>query len=203
MLARCDDMSAVHALRSRTSKHPVVMHLLRSLYFFLAEWDIALQAEHIPGARNVAPDAISRPIGAGGANTFLSHNVAATCRGASGLDIVSLEEQAERLLHQGIAVSTTRTYKAGITGYLDFCRRLNMDPAAAEEQLMLFVTELAPSRAISTIWRQCGMCRLPNPLEKTPRVMKGIQRRKPVRKDTRLPITPVILRAARRVRPQI
>lgn len=50
-----------------------------------------------------------------------------------------------------------------------------------------------------------GFCKahahLPNPLEKKLRldlVLKGIKRGKPVQKDTRLPITPMILRAVRR-----
>ena len=60
VLARCDNSAVVAILRSRTSKHSRVMHLLRSLYFFLAEWDIALRAEHIPGVQNTAADAISR-----------------------------------------------------------------------------------------------------------------------------------------------
>lgn len=73
---------------------------------------------------------------------------------------------------------------------------------------MLFATELAQSRAVSTIRCYLAAVRhmhimegLPNPLEGKLRldlVMKGIQRRNPRRKDTRLPITPVILRALRR-----
>ena len=46
-------------LRTRTCKDTVMMHLLRSLHFFLAEWDIALTSQHIPGATNHAADALS------------------------------------------------------------------------------------------------------------------------------------------------
>ena len=60
ILAKCDNMAVVHVLRARTSKHPLVMHLLRSLYFFVAEWEIVLWAEHIPGELNTLADAISR-----------------------------------------------------------------------------------------------------------------------------------------------
>ena len=60
ILARCDNMAVVHMLQSRTSRHPLVMHLLRSLFFFLAQWDTVLLAEHIPGELNTAADAISR-----------------------------------------------------------------------------------------------------------------------------------------------
>ena len=47
-------------LRARTCKDAVMMHLLRSLHFFLAKWDIALTSQHIPGATNHAADALSR-----------------------------------------------------------------------------------------------------------------------------------------------
>ena len=52
------DTVAVQALQSRTSKHPITMHLLRCLHFFLASHDIALHAQHIPGATNHAADAL-------------------------------------------------------------------------------------------------------------------------------------------------
>ena len=36
------------------------MHLVRSLFFFLAKYNTTLWAEHIPGGRNGAADALSR-----------------------------------------------------------------------------------------------------------------------------------------------
>ena len=36
------------------------MHLLRSLYFFAAEWEMVLWAEHIPVELNTSADTISR-----------------------------------------------------------------------------------------------------------------------------------------------
>ena len=93
--------------------------------------------------------------------------------------------------------------------YLRFCDRLNFNPTpASEDQLILFVTELAQSRAISTIRCYLAAVRhlhvirgLPSPTEKKLKldlVLRGIQRRRPTRRDTRLPITPLILRIARR-----
>lgn len=78
---------------------------------------------------------------------------------------------------------------------------------ASEDQLILFATELAQSRVISTV--RCYLAAVrhmhvvrgwPNPLERKlclELVLKGIKRCKPGGKDARLPVTPVILRRAR------
>ena len=60
VLVRCDNMSVVYILHSKTSKDPIIMHLLRSLHFLLAWWDIRMWAEHVPGKTNIAADALSR-----------------------------------------------------------------------------------------------------------------------------------------------
>ena len=41
-------------------KHPLVMHLMRSLSLFTAGYNVGLLAEHLPGRENVAADALSR-----------------------------------------------------------------------------------------------------------------------------------------------
>ena len=60
VLVMCDNMSVVCILRSKTSKDPSIMHLVRALHFFLAHWDIRLWADHVPGKVNTAADALSR-----------------------------------------------------------------------------------------------------------------------------------------------
>ena len=57
VLCRCDNMAVVHLLHTRSSKDHIIMHLLRSLHFFLACRDIRLHATHIPGKFNVLADA--------------------------------------------------------------------------------------------------------------------------------------------------
>ena len=59
VLCRCDNMAVVNILHSRSSKDPIIMHLLRSLHFFLAHWEIHLTASHIPGKLNTLADALS------------------------------------------------------------------------------------------------------------------------------------------------
>lgn len=56
----CDNMAVVEILKKRTSKDPLIMHLLRSLHFLNARWDIALHAKHIPGKLNYEADCLSR-----------------------------------------------------------------------------------------------------------------------------------------------
>ena len=52
----------------------------------------------------------------------------------------------------GIAPATTRTYRTGVMCYKSFCQRLSLEVTPAlEEELLLFVTELTQSRAVSTI----------------------------------------------------
>ena len=55
----CDNAAVVAILRSGRSRVERAMHLMRSLFFFLARWDAQIVAEHIPGVENGAADALS------------------------------------------------------------------------------------------------------------------------------------------------
>ncbi len=57
---RCDNAATVAIVNSGRSKVVRAMHLMRSLFFFLASYDITLYAEHIRGVDNGAADALSR-----------------------------------------------------------------------------------------------------------------------------------------------
>ena len=57
---RCDNAAVVAILRSGTSKDANVMHLVRSLFFFLARYNLNWLRTHIPGVDNTAADALSR-----------------------------------------------------------------------------------------------------------------------------------------------
>ena len=72
--------------------------------------------------------------------------------GAARLAISSLEIQAERMLSKGVASSTSKVYSTAQRLFLDFCHRLSLTSLpASEATLILFVTELAQTRAHSTI----------------------------------------------------
>ena len=60
VLFQCDNAGVVAAIRKGSAKEALVMHLLRSLWFFAAYFDIHMYAIHIPGACNVAADQLSR-----------------------------------------------------------------------------------------------------------------------------------------------
>ena len=56
----CDNAAVVAILQSGTSKDDRVMHLMRSLFFFLASYNVVVGGRHIPGVENGAADALSR-----------------------------------------------------------------------------------------------------------------------------------------------
>ena len=57
---KCDNQGLVDAINKGSSKEPVVMHLLRCLWFFSAFFEITIRADHFPGALNTAADKLSR-----------------------------------------------------------------------------------------------------------------------------------------------
>ena len=60
ILFRCDNEAVVHILNTRTSKVPVLMHLLRDLLFSAARFSFSFSAKHVPGIHNEIADALSR-----------------------------------------------------------------------------------------------------------------------------------------------
>ena len=56
----CDNAAVVAIVRSGTSKHGLVMHLMRCLFFFTAHHQLCLAPEHLPGRLNTAADSLSR-----------------------------------------------------------------------------------------------------------------------------------------------
>ena len=116
-----------------------------------------------------------------------------------------MEAQAEKLIHNGIAHSTSRVYTTAKNSYLKFCARLNFQPLpASEKMLILFIAELHQTKAMNTIHTYLAGVRhlhivagYSNPLQDTPRLqlaLRGCKRVKPPRPSPRLPITPHILR---------
>ncbi len=56
----CDNQSVVHDIRTRTSRHPHMMHLLRCLFFLEAHYQLQISSVHIPGVLNDLADDLSR-----------------------------------------------------------------------------------------------------------------------------------------------
>ena len=57
---QCDNTGVVKAVEKGYSKEQLVMKLLRSLWFFVAHFDITIHIEHIAGAQNTTADCLSR-----------------------------------------------------------------------------------------------------------------------------------------------
>lgn len=57
---RCDNAAVVAIVNSGKSKVDRLMHLMRSLFFIIAKWNVVLECRHIPGVDNGAADALSR-----------------------------------------------------------------------------------------------------------------------------------------------
>ena len=55
-----DNMAVVAVLNKRTAKDPLLLHLLRCLYFYAAFYCFHYSAAHIPGVLNTAADVLSR-----------------------------------------------------------------------------------------------------------------------------------------------
>ena len=53
---QCNNLSLVEGVNKGHSKHLMVMHLLRCLWFFQALFNISIHLSHIPGAQNRAAD---------------------------------------------------------------------------------------------------------------------------------------------------
>ena len=60
VVCRCDNAAVVAILKSGWCKDNMAMHLLRSLFFWLAMYQVSILNEHIPGVSNGPADALSR-----------------------------------------------------------------------------------------------------------------------------------------------
>ena len=60
LLVRSDNMSVVCALSAGLARDPALMHQLRCLHFFTAQYQIAIKSRHLARSRNLAADALSR-----------------------------------------------------------------------------------------------------------------------------------------------
>jgi len=56
----CDNASLVITINKNSSKDKLVMHLLRTLSFFVAYFDLHLTVSHLPGVINVTADHLSQ-----------------------------------------------------------------------------------------------------------------------------------------------
>ena len=56
----CNNLPIVHAWTNKSSKHPGIMELLRTLFFIAARNSVTVSLVHLPGRQNFIADALSR-----------------------------------------------------------------------------------------------------------------------------------------------
>ena len=126
VMANVENEAAVAVMNSGYSKVGEIMHLIRSLFFIVAFYQISLSACHIPGTQNGIADAISRD----NLPVFFSYCRWRTIAGsyssgtggtigdqATGLDIGSLVPVVQELFSARLSV----VYKTGRNRYVRFC----------------------------------------------------------------------------------
>ena len=162
VLFQCDNNSLVSAINKGSSKDPVVMRLLRSLWFFVAVFDIKNCVEHIGGIGNCVADMLSRnnlaqfsviSSGVPPTKTNTSTTAGDCLPQGTTLEYSQLRADLRNYYATGAASGTWTTYTTGQMRYLRFCsENLRQPLPSTEHTLMLFVTDLATSRlAYSTI----------------------------------------------------
>ena len=136
----CDNQTAVHTIRSGSSKNDAIMYLLRELFLISAKFYFQVSAVHVPGKINVIADAISR---------FKLQDF--------HFRLASSSEQDPSGYNQLTTKSTRKTYSAAQRRFLEFCywsRQLNDNGSplpASEWTLMLFATVLSCKIKASSI----------------------------------------------------
>ena len=60
VLFHTDNLAMVQVVQALNAADPLLCSLLRCLYFYSAHYQFTFTAEHIPGVKNVAADALSR-----------------------------------------------------------------------------------------------------------------------------------------------
>ena len=214
---RMDSAAVIAIVNSGRSKQSdLANHLMRTLVFIKARFNIVLYAIHLPGKQNEAADALSRdnlPLffeqvpQAEKKTTAVPPGTVRTANAPSTrLDLGRLEESMCVYFSKGIAASKQPTYKSGKN---QLCEKASVTPLpVCEKQLCSFVAHLANEglkfrtikvclSAIRHLQIEAGMS---DPFkESMPRleyVTKGIKKHeaeKGVRERPRLLITPLLL----------
>ena len=150
---QCDNAAVVAIVRSGTSRHPLVMHLMRCLSFFVAYYQLYLDPVHLPGKYNEEADALSRdtlPVSAaqlrGERSSYPRPGVSDRQCGAgnSRLGVSNMDSRASYYFTQGLAGASIRTYQSGVNRFLRYCQSNNCVCAPVSEVVLCgFVSSLA------------------------------------------------------------
>ena len=135
MLIRCDNTAVVSSINSRYCKDPLLMQLLRCLFFLEAQYQFKLKAEHIPGVHNVLAYNLSRDnlvsfrqinSDANATPSDIPYSVSVATPPQPQLDLTSLDGTVQFFRQHGIANSTQKTYKSALRRFVNFCEIFNV-----------------------------------------------------------------------------
>ena len=137
-------------LRSRTSRHKGLMHLIRCLLFVEATWGFIIEPTYINTKANHLADNLSR----NNVHSFLSKVPWAdlsptpvsqplldlpSSQSTGGLDTSGLASSVQRYFKGGLAGSTQATYTAALKRFHGFCVQCNVcSPFPVTEQLLCY-----------------------------------------------------------------
>ena len=208
-------MAVINILASSTSQDPLVMHLLRTLHFIAAFYNLHLIAKHIAGSNNSIADAISHNLPQGLFSQAPEADPQPTpipeplwdilvIRHPDWLSDICMANIANSLVDNSLAPNSRKTYSSTQARYLNFCSRMHLNPLPAnQQQLILFAADLSQTIAYSSMRTYLSAVRhlhisagYEDPLRGSMQLdllMRGARKTKPTRKDYRLPITPLIL----------
>eukprot|EP00731_Ephydatia_muelleri_P026363 Em0018g463a len=149
----CDNAAVVAIVKSGSSKDDMVMHLVRTLFYFSAKHDVCLSIEHIAGSCNRA-DSLSRnsiplfnsqvPGAARNPTPIPAEVLAIDTSPGPRLDVRDLDKAVALYFAKGLALSTQRSYESGYRRYVEFCHAFSVLPTPVDEQkLCTFTSYLA------------------------------------------------------------
>ena len=227
MVCHCDNAAVVTIINSGSSKNPLAMQLMRSLFFMSAHFNFAISARFLPGSSNQLADALShnKP------ERFFSlhpqanqlptpipctRTLANASTQSTRLDLKLLENDVQFFYAKGLAPSTLRSYKSGKDRYTNFCSQASIIPLpVSESKLCLFVSHIAKKglkhQTIKCYLSAIRHLQISNgfsdpfagdPLPRLDYVMRGIKKHQAELlsgQQSRLPITPDILSNIKKV----
>ena len=148
-----DNQAVVACLASRSARDPLLVHLLRCLFFFEAHFRFEHRAQHISGKLNTAADALSRDrlteFSPSSRRRTSSHPYCQAawsicCWTAPSVGRHLAGGSCSQLFTSGIALRTMTSYSSAQKRYLAFCETYNLQPLPLSESVScLFAAFLA------------------------------------------------------------
>ena len=152
MVCHCDNAAVVTIINSGSSKNPLAMQLMRSLFFMSAHFNFAISARFLPGSSNQLADALShnKP------ERFFSlhpqanqlptpipctRTLANASTQSTRLDLKLLENDVQFFYAKGLAHPPSDCISLARIATLTFCSQASIIPLhVSESKLCLYLT---------------------------------------------------------------